>query len=132
ARRYPGQAGSSRTCVRAAGKPNDIVIVGLTARHHSFFAMLGNFSFVDYSKPDAVKWGWELVTQALGLDPARLAVTVFKGEDGIPADEEAAELWVKAGVPKDRVFRLGLKDNFWAMGDTGPCGPCSEIYFYMP
>ncbi len=126
------RATTSQKCVRAGGKHNDLDNVGFTARHHTFFEMLGNFSFGDYFKADAVKWGWELVTKGLGLDPTRLAVTVFKGEDGIPADEEAAEYWVKAGVPKDRVFRLGLKDNFWAMGDTGPCGPCSEIYFYMP
>jgi alanyl-tRNA synthetase len=126
------RATTSQKCVRAGGKHNDLDNVGFTARHHTFFEMLGNFSFGDYFKPDAVKWGWELVTQALGLPKERLAVTVFKGEEGIPADEEAAELWAKAGVPKDRIFRLGLKDNFWAMGDTGPCGPCSEIYFYMP
>ncbi|MBK7860419.1 MAG: alanine--tRNA ligase [Archangiaceae bacterium] len=125
------RAATSQKCVRAGGKHNDLDNVGFTARHHTFFEMLGNFSFGDYFKPDAVKWGWELVTQGFGLDPNRLAVTVFKGEDGIPADEEAAELWVKAGVPRDRVFRLGLKDNFWSMGDTGPCGPCSEIYYYV-
>ncbi len=126
------RATTSQKCVRAGGKHNDLDNVGFTARHHTFFEMLGNFSFGDYFKADAVKWGWELVTKGFGLDPNRLAVTVFKGEDGIPADDEAAELWVKAGVPKDRIFRLGLKDNFWAMGDTGACGPCSEIYFYMP
>jgi len=126
------RATTSQKCVRAGGKHNDLDNVGFTARHHTFFEMLGNFSFGDYFKADAVKWGWELVTKGFGLDPSRLAVTVFKGEEGIPADDEAAELWVKAGVPKDRVFRLGLKDNFWAMGDTGACGPCSEIYFYMP
>ncbi|MBL8952555.1 MAG: alanine--tRNA ligase [Myxococcaceae bacterium] len=126
------RATTSQKCVRAGGKHNDLDNVGFTARHHTFFEMLGNFSFGDYFKADAVKWGWELVTKGFGLDPNRLAVTVFKGEDGIPADDEAAELWVKAGVPKDRIFRLGLKDNFWSMGDTGACGPCSEIYFYMP
>src|SRR5689334_13434311 len=126
------RATSTQKCVRAGGKHNDLDNVGFTARHHTFFEMLGNFSFGDYFKADAVKWGWELVTKGFGLDPNLLAVTVFKGEEGIPADDEAAELWVKAGVPKERIFRLGLKDNFWAMGDTGPCGPCSEIYFYMP
>ncbi len=126
------RATTSQKCVRAGGKHNDLDNVGFTARHHTFFEMLGNFSFGDYFKPDAVKWGWELVTKGFGLPVERLAVTVFKGEDGIPADEEAAELWAKAGVPRDRIHRLGLKDNFWSMGDAGPCGPCSEIYFYMP
>src|SRR3954466_6625049 len=108
AKRDYTRAPSSQRCVRAGGKHNDLENVGFTARHHTFFEMLGNFSFGDYFKPDAIKWGWELVTQGLGLDPSRLAVTVFKGEDGIPADDEAAELWVKAGVSRERVFRLGL------------------------
>src|SRR5450432_2853921 len=119
------RATTSQKCVRAGGKHNDLDNVGFTARHHTFFEMLGNFSFGDYFKPDAVKWGWELVTRGFGLSVDRLAVTVFKGEDGIPADEEAAELWAKTGVPKDRIHRLGIKDNFLSIGDTGPCGPCS-------
>jgi len=126
------RATTTQKCVRAGGKHNDLDNVGFTARHHTFFEMLGNFSFGDYFKADAIAWGWEFVTQVLKLPKERLAVTVFKGEEGIPADDEAAELWAKAGVPKDRIFRLGLKDNFWAMGDTGPCGPCSEIYWYLP
>jgi alanyl-tRNA synthetase len=126
------RATSSQKCVRAGGKHNDLDNVGFTARHHTFFEMLGNFSFGDYFKADAVKWGWEFVTQTLALPKERLAVTVFKGEEGIPADDEAFELWAQTGVPRDRIRRLGLKDNFWAMGDTGPCGPCSEIYFYLP
>ncbi|MEW6430550.1 MAG: alanine--tRNA ligase [Myxococcota bacterium] len=126
------RATTTQKCVRAGGKHNDLDNVGFTARHHTFFEMLGNFSFGDYFKADAIAWGWEFVTKVLKLDPSRLAVTVFKGEDGIPADEEAAELWARAGVPRNRIFRLGLKDNFWAMGDTGPCGPCSEIYWYLP
>ncbi|MEW5742961.1 MAG: alanine--tRNA ligase [Myxococcota bacterium] len=126
------RATTTQKCVRAGGKHNDLDNVGFTARHHTFFEMLGNFSFGDYFKADAIAWGWEFVTQVLKLPKERLAVTVFKGEEGIPADDEAAELWAKAGVPKHRIFRLGLKDNFWAMGDTGPCGPCSEIYWYLP
>jgi alanyl-tRNA synthetase len=126
------RATTTQKCVRAGGKHNDLDNVGFTARHHTFFEMLGNFSFGDYFKPDAIAWGWEFVTRVLGLPVDRLSVTVFKGEDGIPADEEAATLWAKAGVPVDRIRRLGKADNFWSMGDTGPCGPCSEIYFYLP
>src|SRR5690606_28022004 len=111
---------------------NDLENVGYTARHHTFFEMLGNFSFGDYFKRDAIAFAWEFVTGTLGLDPARLAVTVFEGAEGIPADDEAAALWHEvAGVAKDRIHRLGLKDNFWMMGDTGPCGPCSEIHFFQ-
>ncbi len=126
------RATTTQKCVRAGGKHNDLDNVGFTARHHTFFEMLGNFSFGDYFKPDAIAWGWEFATKVLGLPVDRLSVTVFKGEDGIPADEEAAELWAKVGVRKDRIRRLGLRDNFWSMGDTGPCGPCSEIYYYLP
>ena len=119
-------------CVRAGGKHNDLDNVGYTARHHTFFEMLGNFSFGDYFKKDAIRWAWEYITQCLKLPPELLAVTVFKGEEGIEADDEAFEEWAGAGVPQNRIHRLGLKDNFWAMGDVGPCGPCSEIYFYVP
>ncbi|MCL2012478.1 MAG: alanine--tRNA ligase [Cystobacterineae bacterium] len=119
-------------CVRAGGKHNDLDNVGYTARHHTFFEMLGNFSFGDYFKKDAIRWAWEYVTQCLGLPPELLAVTVFKGEEGIEADDEAFEAWASVGVPRNRIHRLGLGDNFWAMGDVGPCGPCSEIYFYVP
>jgi alanyl-tRNA synthetase len=126
------RAATSQKCVRAGGKHNDLENVGFTARHHTFFEMLGNFSFGDYFKADAIAWAWEFVTQVIKLPVERLAVTVFKGEEGIPADDEARELWAKAGVPRHRIHALGLKDNFWAAGDTGPCGPCSEIYFYVP
>ncbi|HEX8699465.1 MAG TPA: alanine--tRNA ligase [Myxococcaceae bacterium] len=125
------RATTSQKCVRAGGKHNDLDNVGYTARHHTFFEMLGNFSFGDYFKADAIAYAWEFVTQTLGLAKDRLAVTVFNGEGGIPWDEEAFELWAKQGVPRDRIYKLGLKDNFWAMGDTGPCGPCSEIHFHQ-
>jgi alanyl-tRNA synthetase len=126
------RATSTQKCVRAGGKQNDLDNVGFTARHHTFFEMLGNFSFGDYFKPDAIAWAWEFITKVLQLPVERLSVTVFEGADGVPADDEAFELWAKVGVPRERIRRLGLKDNFWAMGDTGPCGPCSEIYYYLP
>jgi alanyl-tRNA synthetase len=125
------RATTSQKCVRAGGKHNDLDNVGYTARHHTFFEMLGNFSFGDYFKADAIAYGWEFVTKVLGLDTQRLAVTVFNGEGGTPWDEEAFELWAKQGVPRERIHKLGLKDNFWAMGDTGPCGPCSEIHYFQ-
>jgi alanyl-tRNA synthetase len=125
------RATTSQKCVRAGGKHNDLDNVGFTARHHTFFEMLGNFSFGDYFKPEAIAYGWEFVTKTLGLDTERLAVTVFNGEGGTPWDEEAFELWAKQGVPRERIYKLGLKDNFWAMGDTGPCGPCSEIHYFQ-
>ncbi len=128
------RATSSQKCLRAGGKHNDLDQVGFTARHHTFFEMLGNFSFGDYFKADAIHFAWDLVTGPLdegklGIDPSRLWVTVFEGADGIPADLEAEELWRAAGVPPERIRRYGKKDNFWQMGDTGPCGPCSEIFY---
>jgi alanyl-tRNA synthetase len=125
------RATSSQKCVRAGGKHNDLDNVGFTARHHTFFEMLGNFSFGDYFKEDAVAFAWEFVTKDLGIAADRLAATVFNGEKGIPWDEEAARLWKRVGVPESRIHRLGYKDNFWAMGDTGPCGPCSELHYHQ-
>jgi alanyl-tRNA synthetase len=125
------RATSSQKCVRAGGKHNDLDNVGFTARHHTFFEMLGNFSFGDYFKEDAISFAWEFVTGDLGIAPGRLAATIFNGEKGIPWDEEAARLWRRVGVPESRIHKLGYKDNFWAMGDTGPCGPCSELHFHQ-
>ncbi len=127
------RATTSQKCVRAGGKHNDLENVGFTARHHTFFEMLGNFSFGDYFKKDAVRWAWEWVTSDawLGIPKDRLAATVFAGEGPIPWDEEAYELWKGAGVPVERIHKLGAKDNFWAMGNTGPCGPCSELHFFQ-
>ena len=117
------RATTSQKCVRAGGKHNDLEQVGHTARHHTFFEMLGNFSFGDYFKSDAIKFAWEFVTKELGIDPSLLYVTVFRDDD------EARKLWVKhTSIPASRVYGLGEKDNFWQMADTGPCGPCSEIY----
>jgi alanyl-tRNA synthetase len=129
------RATSSQKCVRAGGKHNDLEQVGRTARHHTFFEMLGNFSFGDYFKNDAIPWAWELITQEFGIPADKLYVTIFEGkktaEADIPLDQEAYDRWISLGVPKDRIFALGMKDNFWQMGDTGPCGPCSEIHYDM-
>jgi len=124
------RAASSQKCVRAGGKHNDLENVGFTARHHTFFEMLGNFSFGDYFKKDAVAWGWEFVAGVLALPKERLAVTVFEGDESVPGDDEAAALWLAQGVRPERLFRLGRKDNFWQMGETGPCGPCTEMHVY--
>ena len=118
------RATTSQKCVRAGGKHNDFENVGKTDRHHTFFEMLGNFSFGDYFKSEAIPLAWELVTEVYGLDPEQLWITVYRDDD------EAHRIWNReVGVGSDRIFRLGEKDNFWAMGDTGPCGPCSEIHF---
>ncbi|MEN3976644.1 alanine--tRNA ligase [Emcibacter sp. SYSU 3D8] len=118
------RAASSQKCVRAGGKHNDLDNVGYTARHHTFFEMLGNFSFGDYFKPEAIEFAWNLLTQDFAIDPKRLTVTVYH------EDEEAAALWRKiAGLSDDRIIRIATSDNFWSMGDTGPCGPCSEIFY---
>jgi len=118
------RATTSQRCVRAGGKHNDLDNVGYTARHHTFFEMLGNFSFGDYFKREAIHHAWELLTQGYGLPTEKLWVTVFE------EDDEAADIWTRdIGVPEDRVARIGAHDNFWSMGDTGPCGPCSEIFY---
>ncbi len=131
------RATTSQKCVRAGGKHNDLENVGFTNRHHTFFEMLGNFSFGDYFKKDAIAYAWELITspQWFGIDKEKLYVTIFEGageELGIiPRDREAEDAWLQIGVTRDRIFALGAKDNFWQMGDTGPCGPCSEIHYDM-
>ena len=127
------RATTSQKCVRAGGKHNDLENVGFTNRHHTFFEMLGNFSFGDYFKKEAIAYAWELITSPewFGIAGDKLYVTIFKGENGVPRDAEAYDLWVAQGVPKERVFELGAKDNFWQMGDTGPCGPCSELHYDM-
>ncbi len=118
------RATSAQKCVRAGGKHNDLDNVGYTARHHTFFEMLGNFSFGDYFKPDAIEWAWSLITKEYGLAKDKLSVTVYH------SDDDAFNLWKKiAGLPDSRIIRIATADNFWAMGDTGPCGPCSEIFF---
>ncbi|MGA3104344.1 MAG: alanine--tRNA ligase [Terriglobales bacterium] len=127
------RATTSQKCVRAGGKHNDLENVGFTNRHHTFFEMLGNFSFGDYFKKDAIAYAWELITSPewFGIEKEKLYVTIFKGENGVARDAEAYDLWLGQGVPKDRVYEFGSKDNFWQMGDTGPCGPCSEIHYDM-
>jgi alanyl-tRNA synthetase len=127
------RATTSQKCVRAGGKHNDLENVGFTNRHHTFFEMLGNFSFGDYFKKDAIAYAWELITspQWYAIEKQKLYVTIFKGENGVPRDAEAYDLWSAQGVAKDRIFEFGAKDNFWQMGDTGPCGPCSEIHYDM-
>jgi alanyl-tRNA synthetase len=127
------KAATSQKCVRAGGKHNDLENVGFTKRHHTFFEMLGNFSFGSYFKAEAISYAWELVTACewFGISRDNLYVTIFKGEQGIPRDDDAEKHWRAVGVPKERIFDMGMKDNFWQMGDTGPCGPCSEIHYDM-
>jgi alanyl-tRNA synthetase len=127
------RATTSQKCVRAGGKHNDLENVGFTNRHHTFFEMLGNFSFGDYFKKDAIAYAWELITSPewFGIEKEKLYVTIFKGENGVARDAEAYDLWLGQGVPKGRIYEFGSKDNFWQMGDTGPCGPCSEIHYDM-
>ncbi|MFZ1010452.1 MAG: alanine--tRNA ligase, partial [Candidatus Sulfotelmatobacter sp.] len=142
-KRNYSRATTSQKCVRAGGKHNDLENVGFTNRHHTFFEMLGNFSFGDYFKKDAIAYAWELITspQWFGIDKEKLYVTIFDDPDKAAAswelgfdverDREAEKYWLEAGVPKERIFPGGRKDNFWQMGDTGPCGPCSEIHYDM-
>jgi len=127
------RATTSQKCVRAGGKHNDLENVGFTNRHHTFFEMLGNFSFGDYFKQDAIAYAWELVTSPkwFNMSTEKLYVTIFRGENGVERDSEAYDLWLKAGVKPERIFELGMKENFWQMGETGPCGPCSEIHYDM-
>ena len=123
------RATTAQKCIRAGGKHNDLENVGYTARHHTFFEMMGNFSFGDYFKQDAIKFAWELLTTVFKLPPEKLLVTVYA------EDDEAYDIWAKqVGVPADRIVRIGdnkgyASDNFWMMGDTGPCGPCTEIFY---
>ena len=122
------RATTSQKCMRVSGKHNDLDNVGPSRRHHTFFEMLGNFSFGDYFKDDAIPFAWTLLTEVWHLPPDRLHPTVFKGEAGIPRDDEAHAIWSRL-VPSDRIVEMGLEDNFWAMGDTGPCGRCSEVHY---
>ena len=118
------RATTSQRCVRAGGKHNDLENVGYTARHHTFFEMLGNFSFGDYFKREAIQYAWDFLTKELGLPEDRLWITVYE------KDSEAEDIWLKEiGVNPERFSRIGEKDNFWSMGDVGPCGPCSEIFY---
>ena len=124
------RATTSQKCMRVSGKHNDLESVGRTTRHHTFFEMLGNFSFGDYFKEEAIDYAWTYLTKEIGLPPKRLWVTVFGGGDGLAPDLEARQIWKKvSGLGDDRILDMGAKDNFWSMGDTGPCGPCTEIHF---
>jgi len=123
------RAATSQKIMRVSGKHNDLDNVGPSHRHHTFFEMLGNFSFGDYFKAEALPFAWELLTSVWKLDPNRMVVSIFKGENGIPRDAEAYDIWRTLGVPADRILELGTDDNFWSMGDTGPCGRCSEVYY---
>ena len=124
------RAATVQRCLRAGGKHNDLDNVGFTPRHHTFFEMLGNFSFGDYFKADAIRWGWELLTEGFGIPKDRLVVSIYSGEgEAAPFDQEAFDLWAEI-VPRDRIYACPAKENFWQMGDTGPCGPCSEIHIF--
>jgi len=126
------RATTSQKCIRISGKHNDLENVGVTARHHTFFEMLGNFSFGDYFKRDAIAWAWEFLTEVMKIDQSKMVVTVFGGDDQVPADVDAEKLWAEiSGLAPERIIRCGAKDNFWSMGDTGPCGPCSEIFYFI-
>ena len=128
-RRSSARATTAQKCMRVSGKHNDLDNVGPSWRHHTFFEMLGNFSFGDYFKQEAIPFAWRLLTEVWHLPAERLHPTVFKGESGIPRDDEAHAVW-SGLVPANRIIELGLEDNFWAMGDTGPCGRCSEVHYH--
>src|ERR1700686_2566398 len=121
---------TSQKCAPAGGKQNDLENAGFPRRHHTFFEMLGNFSFGDYFKRDAIAFAWELLTSKewFAIDKNKLYVTIFEGDGKVPRDNEAEQFWIEAGVPKDRIFEMSAKDNFWQMGNTGPGGPCTEDY----
>src|SRR5258705_3252103 len=125
------RACSSQKCVRAGGKHNDLDEVGKTARHQTFFEMLGNFSFGDYFKKEAVEFAWDLLVNEFKLDVRRLWFTYFEGDDEVLADNEARDLWIKMGAAPERILPFSRKDNFWQMAETGPCGPNSEINYYL-
>src|SRR5688500_11819059 len=127
-RRSYTRATTAQKCMRVSGKHNDLENVGPSLRHHTFFEMLGNFSFGDYFKQDAIPFAWTLLTDVWKLPPDRLIISIFKGDAGIPRDDEAYDIW-RRFIPADRIVELGADDNFWTMGDTGPCGRSSEIYY---
>ncbi|HYV05504.1 MAG TPA: alanine--tRNA ligase-related protein, partial [Blastocatellia bacterium] len=125
------RACSSQKCIRAGGKHNDLDEVGRTSRHHTFFEMLGNFSFGDYFKKEAIFFAWDLLVNEFKLDPERMWFSVFEGDAEVGADEDAVRYWQQVGARPERILRFGRKDNFWQMAETGPCGPCSEIHYYQ-